>query len=49
MSPADQPNEHSPQSSGTGRRRGRLLLPLAFAVAVILIMTFIWLVQWLGR
>ena len=43
------PDEHPPQSGPAARRRARVLIPLGFVVAVILVMLFIFLVQWLGK
>ncbi|MGY1601589.1 hypothetical protein [Geodermatophilus sp. SYSU D00815] len=39
----------SPQSSETGRRRARWVIPTAFVVAVLLVMLFIYLVSTINR
>jgi hypothetical protein len=44
-----QPDDHRPQSTGTARKRARVLIPLAFVTAIVLVMVFILLVQWVGR
>jgi hypothetical protein len=38
-----------PQSDPSNRRRARVLIPVGFVVAVVLVMLFIFLVQWLGK
>jgi biopolymer transport protein ExbD len=38
-----------PQSDRTSRRRARVLIPVAFVVAVVLVLLFIFLVSWLGK
>ncbi len=41
-------NDHR-MSSKPGRRRGKVLIPVAFVAAIVLVMLFIWLVSYLGR
>ncbi|MGY1620428.1 hypothetical protein ACI797_27120 [Geodermatophilus sp. SYSU D00691] len=43
------PSDAGRQSSETGRRRARWIIPVAFVVAILLVMLFIYLVSTLNR
>jgi hypothetical protein len=47
--PVSSPDRQPPQSDPANRRRARVLIPVGFVLAVVLVMLFIFLVHWLGK